>query len=160
MSKSISINLVSERDTQNIAKILADSISNTNNIKLYLTGNLGAGKTTFTRYFIQSFGYTGKVKSPTYTLIENYNLDDRTIYHLDLYRLSDPEELTFLGIEDFIDNSNTIILAEWPQKGQGVLPEPDIRLDFTIENGARKLAIHLETEKNDFTGLWKELQSY
>lgn len=160
MSKVINLELHSEQDTQKVAKKIADCVKNGNNIKLFLTGNLGAGKTTFTRYFIQSFGYTGKVKSPTYTLIENYALENKMIYHLDLYRLSDPGELIFLGVEDFIDSNNTIVLVEWPQKGYGVLPKPDINLDFSLENGARKLAINLETEYFDFTGLWKELQSY
>lgn len=94
---------------------------------LYLEGDLGAGKTTLVRGFLRALGHGGAVRSPTFTLLEPYELPGGPLFHLDLYRLAHPDELAYLGLRDLLDGQS-ILLVEWPERGQGELPAPDLRI--------------------------------
>ena len=114
---------------------------------LYLDGPLGAGKTVLARGYIRELGFLGPVKSPTFTLVEPYNFNSLVLNHFDLYRLDDPCELEFIGIEDyFLPGANVIV--EWARKGFGVLPVPDlyITLDYHPQKDAREIRLVSETD--------------
>lgn len=105
-----------------------------------LNGDLGTGKTTLVRGLLRHLGYQGTVKSPTYTIVEPYRINDRRIYHFDLYRLGDPEELEYMGGRDYWE-SDTLCLIEWPEKAQGYLPKEDMTITIFHDNEQRKLQI-------------------
>ena len=118
--------VANEEQTIAQGKLLARAIGD-QSVCIYLQGDLGAGKTTFTRGLLRAFDYQGAVKSPTYTLVEPYELGQVNIYHFDLYRLTDPEELEFLGVENYFQGSS-ICIVEWPEKGGEFLPPADIEI--------------------------------
>ncbi len=125
-------------------RLLADALPSGSIV--YLEGDLGVGKTTLCRGIIAGLGFSGTVRSPTYTLVEPYQTAGERIFHFDLYRLGDPEELEFLGYRDYFDGSG-ICLVEWPERGAGLLPTPDLVVRIEATGGERTLALHTENSK-------------
>ena len=107
---------------------------------IFLEGNLGMGKTTLSRGIIRGLGHVGAVKSPTFTLVEPYEIGDIRAFQFDLYRLVDPEELEFLGIRDYFED-DAMCLIEWPDKGAGFLPKPDLTITISPQDSGRSLKI-------------------
>jgi tRNA threonylcarbamoyladenosine biosynthesis protein TsaE len=110
-----------------------------------LSGNLGSGKTTLARGLLRGLGYEGKVKSPTYTLVELYNLSKLDLYHFDFYRFNDPQEWTDAGFREHFEPRN-VCLVEWPERAAGLLPAPDLKITLTEDAGGRRARIAAETE--------------
>lgn len=115
---------------------------------IHLQGNLGAGKTTLTRGFLAALGYSGRVKSPTYSLLEVYNLKDLQIIHLDLYRIMHPDELEHLGLRDLI-TEHTIAIVEWPELGQGKVPPPDLTCVIEMLEDERVVTFQATTKRGE-----------
>ena len=144
MTDSVGFPLADEAATVNMGKQLATLMEQ--GAVIYLHGDLGAGKTTLTRGIVQGFGHQGKVKSPTYTLVEPYQLAKADVYHFDLYRLGDPEELEYMGIRDYFAPSS-ICVIEWPEKGQGFIPTPDLNITMQYLGEQRQISIEAESER-------------
>jgi tRNA threonylcarbamoyladenosine biosynthesis protein TsaE len=127
---SFEIYLADERATMKIAASVAKLLDGRGLV--FLEGQLGAGKTTFCRGILRAMGYNGAVKSPTFTLVEPYDLIRGQVYHFDLYRLNDPEELEYVGVDDYL-HGDGLCLVEWPERGRNFLPDCDLSIQLTIE---------------------------
>ena len=112
---------------------------------VWLEGDLGAGKTTLTRGILRELGFAGRVKSPTYTLVELYELSRFNLYHFDLYRFTDPDEWEDAGFREYF-NAASVCLVEWPEKAGDRLPQPDVQVWFEIPDAGRSVRIEALTE--------------
>ena len=135
--------LPDEAATLSMAASLAPALSA--GLVIYLQGNLGAGKTTFTRGLLQGLSYKGKVKSPTYTLVESYPCPDFTLHHFDLYRFADPEEWEDAGFREYF-GPDTLCMVEWADKAGELLPPADITIQLDVCQNGRQLIVNAFTE--------------
>src|SRR5690606_13744441 len=145
-----------EAITQRLAQLLSPIVcgksesENTGNDELgghiHLVGDLGAGKTTFTRAFLREAGVSGRIKSPSYALVESYNLSRLSAYHLDFYRFSDSQEWLDAGFRDILQQS-AVVLIEWPDKTSDLLPAADLRIKFDYCESGRQLLLEAYSKK-------------
>ena len=140
---TITLHLADEAATlalgANLASVLAPGLT------IWLRGDLGTGKTTLTRGLLRGLGFQGKVKSPTYTLVESYVISGLYLYHFDLYRFVDPEEWDATGFRDYF-NHELVCLVEWPEKAGELLPIPDLEICLAIQGAGREVAFSAHTE--------------
>ena len=139
--------LNSERATEQFGGHLVDGLEGSGIV--FLKGDLGAGKTTLCRGVLRGLGYNGAVKSPTFTLVEPYELPQHSVYHFDLYRLSDPAELNYLGVDEYF-TSRALCLIEWSEKGIGLLPKPDLEIEMrVIGDTSRQVSVQSGSDKGE-----------
>ena len=125
---------------------------------VHLQGDLGSGKTTLVRGYLRGQGYSGAVRSPTYTLVEPYELPRISVFHFDLYRLCDPEELEFLGAREMFDGKAQVFI-EWPGRGEGWLPSPDIVVDIQMRADGRLLSLSARSERGEsLLNAWRQAE--
>ena len=139
MSEVIELFLADEDATMALGRQLA-AILPTDGLVAFLYGDLGAGKTTFARAFLRALGVGERVKSPTYSLVEGYDIGERKAFHLDLYRIADPGELEWLGL-DSLAEPGAVVLVEWPERGTGALPPVDLALSFRHDGTGRSVGL-------------------
>jgi tRNA threonylcarbamoyladenosine biosynthesis protein TsaE len=148
MAHDITLNLADEAVTLSLGDRLSRTLRAGQSI--YLHGDLGAGKTTLVRGLLHGMGHVGKVKSPTYTLVEPYVISGLSLYHFDLYRFNDPEEWDAAGFRDYF-NAATICLVEWPEKARELLPDPDIDIVLTPMGEGRQVRLTANTASGEKT---------
>lgn len=139
---NLQIELEDAQATVALGRAIADALNEATTI--FLEGTLGAGKTTLTRGIVQGLGHVGQVKSPTYTLVEPYDLGKWKVNHFDLYRLADPEELEFIGIRDYFGDHQVSII-EWPERGEGILNQPDLTILLSYDELKRQALVTAHT---------------
>ncbi len=151
------IYLADETATVTFGKRLGDAANQ--GAIIFLHGDLGAGKTTLCRGVLQAFGHQGAVKSPTYTLVEPYQFDKQCVYHFDLYRLGDPEELEYMGIRDYF-SAQSLCLVEWAERGTGYLPPVDMEIFLIVSSGrpgGREISCQTKSPRGE--QIWQQLLS-
>lgn len=141
MTGPVTLTLADEAATEALGAALAEAFSAGGVI--HLVGDLGAGKTTLARGVVQALGHEGAVRSPTFTLVEPYEALSPAVYHFDLYRLGDPEELEMMGIRDYMEEG-ALVLIEWPERAGSVLPAPACRVELTDVGSGRGARIHAD----------------
>jgi len=148
------ITLLNEQETELLGAELWEILPE--KCLVFLKGELGAGKTTLTRGVLRAAGHKGAVKSPTYTLVEEYDIADRHFFHFDLYRVKEPEELEWIGIRDYLAQQS-VCFIEWAELGKGFLPQPDIELWIEAEDEKRVISFNIINEKwkNKIILSWK-----
>ncbi len=139
------IDLVGEKATLEYASKFASLC--TPPLIIYLQGDLGAGKTTFARGLISTMGHAGNVKSPTFTLVESYDFDGIRLFHFDLYRQNDPQELEYIGLRELVGEQDVICLIEWPDKGGEEVPTADLIIKLEYHGDSRTLECQAESTK-------------
>ena len=159
MTNTFMTRAIDEAELQALAADMAGQLAAP--MIIYLEGDLGAGKTTFTRALLRGLGFKGPVKSPTYGLLEVYALQDIDVVHLDLYRIAETGELEFLGLDD-LHSKRAVFMVEWPDRGAGRLPDPDLTISFEHAADLRKLALtpHSIHAKEFCKALSSTLNSY
>ena len=145
----LTVEAVGEAQQQAIGAALARSCPQ--QLVLYLGGELGAGKTTLVRGLMRGLGFQGAVKSPTYTLLESYEVAGRGVSHFDLYRLGDPEELEFIGLRDLLEEAR-LLLFEWPERGRGMLPPADLEIAIRYAEHAGAAARQIDVTPRTAAG--------
>ena len=115
---------------------------------IHLSGGLGAGKTTLCRGILRAMGHSGAVKSPTFTLVEPYQISDSEVYHFDLYRLADPGELEYVGIDEYF-GKNKLCLIEWPEKAVGYLPQHDLEITIDVLGEKRIIEVSSNSQSGE-----------
>ena len=117
-------------------------------LMVYLSGHLGAGKTTLARALLKGLGYTGKVKSPTYTLVEVYAVSRLNLYHFDFYRFGNSQEWLDAGFRDYF-TADAVCLVEWPEKAAGSLPKADLTISLSMHETGRSVTIAAGTQEGE-----------
>ncbi|MFT3757762.1 tRNA (adenosine(37)-N6)-threonylcarbamoyltransferase complex ATPase subunit type 1 TsaE [Thauera sp.] len=135
--------LPAEADTEALGAALAAILRP--GLKIWLQGNLGMGKTTLTRGLLRALGHEGKVKSPTYTLIEPYVVSRLDLYHFDFYRFNSPEEYLDAGLDEYFADQG-VCIVEWPDKALPYLPLPDVEIRLDARDSGRFVEIHGRTD--------------
>jgi tRNA threonylcarbamoyladenosine biosynthesis protein TsaE len=144
--KSVTLDIATEADMEALGGRLVSALGN---LKLVtLNGPLGAGKTTLVRGLLRALGHAGAVKSPTFTLVEPYELNNRRFFHFDLYRLKDSEELEFLGIRDYLAGPD-LCVVEWAERAKGLLPAPDVAVMIAPANHGRSVTVTAHTPRGE-----------